>query len=68
MEKGQIPFPEIGIKVFDMVKGLGQIALEFITKRFTHQGLSNHIPQEPELTQVQKDANSWVERMGHGSD
>jgi hypothetical protein len=38
----QIPFPEKLVGWFDIAKGVGEIALEFVTKRHLHEGISDH--------------------------
>lgn len=38
----RIPFPEKVVGWFDIAKGLGELALEFVTKQFLYETPSDH--------------------------
>lgn len=67
---------ELGLGYLDILKGVGELivdegkivlhALFDSLHREPKASESDHSPQE--LSEVQKDANEWVEKMGHGCD
>jgi hypothetical protein len=49
------------IKWVDIAKGLGAMALEFVTKRFINETPSEHHVAPP--TAVQQDADVWASKI-----
>lgn len=51
MEINKNPMPENLVKWFDIFKGLGEVGVsmvvDLVTKQFTHEGISSHLPEEP---------------------
>lgn len=37
-----IPIPDQMVKWMDIFKGLGEVAIQMVTKQFLHQGISEH--------------------------
>lgn len=69
MDREQIPFPDKLITWYDLAKGVGEVVLHAAFDLIHHEAKpteSEHY--QPELTQVQKDANKWVDKMGFGND